>query len=154
MDIASNIEKCVADLASNVEKIAFGTKNVEQYKAAVKRLFQLERALGDHVVAPWDRGLTEIQRFLEMGKQEWHGESRNRTNELLDVDYFGAMYNYHLEYCAETQMAIRDLVNALQTRIDEEEGIIAKLTAQNLVIKNRQTELEKYLEKRGDLGSN
>lgn len=146
MDILHDIEQLGSDFAYNLQKITVGTEKVEEYRAQIEALTQLDREMRQNVDAVWDEGFSVVSVFLELGKDQWHGQQRTDTNEIMDVDLMLAGKSYYDNYIITNWMAIKNRIDALQALINEEEGIISKLTSQNEEIKNRQTELEKKKE--------
>lgn len=145
MDIASEIAQAAGAIASNVQQIVAGTGRVEKYRAQIEELFALDNEITNSISPAWDSYSAGLRTYLEMGKQDWHGEKRDKIDNILDDDYHNAMRRFYRDYIAHNWEAIQNKINYLQGLIDQEEGLIAKLTAENEEIKSRQTQLEKSL---------
>ena len=142
MDVASEIAQMADAAANNAQQIIFGTENVNKYKAQLEQLFELERELATVIRPRWDESLHALQRLLDEGKYEWHGERRDTMNDMLDDRYFNAMRKFYEQCIAPNWRAIQNRIDALQEMIEHEEGIIAKLARENEDIKSRKTQLE------------
>lgn len=111
-----------------------GTENVERYRGQLNELKELEKRI-EKIRKELENQIVGLRNLLEVGKDRWHGQTRNETNDTLDGNYYKSIVYYYNGCISPLWEAIRRRKNELRDQILEEEGILQTITCRNIDIR-------------------